>query len=58
MIDNNENEKLPYSLSQLPSEEETPAAPPVPAEPVAMAMVVPPPGYTETAVMEQEGGQS
>ncbi|KAK3738252.1 hypothetical protein RRG08_039663 [Elysia crispata] len=34
----------------LPSEEQS-----VPAEPVAMAMVVPPPGYSENAVLEQEG---
>lgn len=34
----------------LPSEEQS-----VPAEPVAMAMVIPPPGYTENAVMEQQG---
>jgi len=34
----------------LPSEEQS-----VAAEPVAMAMVVPPPGYSETAVLEQEG---
>ena len=37
---------------QLPSEEQS-----VPAEPVAMAMVVPPPGYSENAVLEQEGGE-
>lgn len=34
----------------LPSEEQN-----VPAEPVAMAMVIPPPGYSETAVVEQQG---
>ncbi|CAL1530858.1 unnamed protein product [Lymnaea stagnalis] len=34
----------------LPSEEQN-----VPAEPVAMAMVIPPPGYAENAVVEQHG---
>jgi len=34
----------------LPSEEENAAA-----EPVTMAMVMPPPGYSETAVVEQDG---
>ena len=37
---------------QLPSDEQS-----VPAQPVAMAMVVPPPGYAENAVLEQDGGQ-
>ncbi|GFO09391.1 nedd4 family-interacting protein 1-like [Plakobranchus ocellatus] len=34
----------------LPSEEQQ-----VAAEPVAMALVIPPPGYSENAVLEQEG---